>query len=144
MPAWVSTGYAEYTKRLPNSIQLELIEIPLNKRHKNADISRLLGIESKQMLSTIASHDYVIALHRVGKAWSTEELAIQLERWLASGQTISLLIGGPEGLSQDCLNRANECWSLSNLTFPHPLVRVLVAEQLYRASSILAHHPYHR
>jgi len=86
----------------------------------------------------------VIALDVLGKSWSTEQLSGQLDQWLASGQDIVLLVGGPEGLSKACLQRADQKWSLSALTFPHPLVRVILAEQLFRAWSILSNHPYHR
>lgn len=144
MPTWVTEGYLEYAKRLPPAIQLELIEVPLNKRLKNSDVPRLIADETKQMLSHIQTQDHVIALDLKGKSWSTTVLAQQLELWLGNGQTIALLIGGPEGLSQDSLARANEKWSLSNLTLPHPLVRVVLAEQIYRAWSIYSHHPYHR
>lgn len=144
MPNWVNEGYHDYAKRFPPAIQLELIEIPLNKRLKNSDIPRLIAEETKLMLSHIQTHDHVIALEIKGKHWNTEELSQQLEKWLGQGQTICLLVGGPEGLSSGSLARAHEKWSLSNLTFPHPLVRVILAEQLYRAWSIYSNHPYHR
>jgi len=144
MPSWVEQGYQEYAKRLTGNIKLELIEIPLNKRSKHADISRLIAQECKHMMSHIQTQDHVIALEVKGKNWSTEELAENLGQWQQQGQNICLLIGGPEGLHQDAINRAQEKWSLSNLTLPHPLVRVVLAEQIYRAWSILARHPYHR
>lgn len=144
MPTWIETGYYEYAKRLPVTLQLELIEIPLNKRYKNADLTRMIADETKQMLSHIQPQDHVIALDVKGKSWNTVELAEQLKVWLSNGHNICLLIGGPEGLSQESLTRAKEKWSLSNLTLPHPIVRVVVAEQLYRAWSIISNHPYHR
>jgi 23S rRNA (pseudouridine1915-N3)-methyltransferase len=86
----------------------------------------------------------VITLDVKGKPWSTEQLSQQLDSWMMSGRDVSLLVGGPEGLSPACLQRAEQSWSLSPLTFPHPLVRIVVAEQLFRAWSILTNHPYHR
>lgn len=144
MPAWVEQGYHEYAKRLTGNLKLELIEIPLNKRSKNADIDRLIAQECKQMLCHIQAQDHVIALEVTGKNWSTETLAENLACWQHQGHNICLLIGGPEGLHKDALARAQEQWSLSNLTLPHPLVRVVLAEQLYRSWTILARHPYHR
>ena len=96
------------------------------------------------MLAAIPAGSIVIALDVLGKSWSTEQLASQLDQWLASGQDVALLVGGPEGLSPACLQRADLKWSLSALTFPHPLVRIILAEQLFRAWSILSNHPYHR
>jgi len=144
MPNWVSQGYANYAKRLPKHCQLELHHVPINKRHKNADIPRLIAAETKQMFSFIKEHDFVIALDVQGKCWSTQLLANKLAAWQSAGQTICLLIGGPEGLAAESLAKAQETWSLSKLTLPHPLVRVILAEQIYRAWSILEKHPYHR
>lgn len=144
MPAWVEQGVTEYTKRLPPEIKLAIREIPLGKRGKGADIQRAIDGEGKQMLAAIAPQDTVIALDVQGKPWSTEQLAQNLTRWQLEGDRISLLVGGPDGLAEECLARAQQRWSLSALTLPHPLVRILLAEQLYRAWSINNNHPYHR
>lgn len=144
MPRWVQEGYQEYTKRLPNECALHLTEIPLGHRGKNADIARLTRVEGERMLAAIPDGCKVIALDVKGKAWSTESLSSQLNDWMSSGDDVALLVGGPEGLAADCQARAQLKWSLSALTLPHPLVRVVVAEQLYRAWSILRNHPYHR
>lgn len=96
------------------------------------------------MLAAIDNSDYVVALDVTGKAWSTEQLSDQVSQWQMLGSNMALLVGGPDGLSDDCLARAQQRWSLSKLTFPHPLVRVVVAEQLYRAWTLLNNHPYHR
>ena len=96
------------------------------------------------MLNALPKNARIIALDAQGAIWSTEKLAKQMEDWMMSGQDIALLIGGPDGLTPEILHQANEHWSLSNLTFPHPLVRVIVAEQLYRAWTITENHPYHR
>ncbi|WP_022948869.1 23S rRNA (pseudouridine(1915)-N(3))-methyltransferase RlmH [Methylohalobius crimeensis] len=144
MPAWVQAGYEEYAKRLPKECALHLKEIPLRRRGKNGDTMRQIATEGDQMLTAIPPASHVVALDSRGKQWSTEELGSRLQRWLQLGSDLTLLIGGPEGLAPACLERADDCWSLSRLTFPHPLVRVIVAEQLYRAWSLLQGHPYHR
>jgi len=144
MPRWVQDGYGEYAKRLPAECALKLVEIAPGKRGKNADIARAMRDEGERMLAAIPKGARVIALEVNGREWATEQLATQLEGWLGGGQDIALLVGGPEGLADDCRQRAHQLWSLSPLTLPHPLVRVLLAEQLYRAWSILRGHPYHR
>ena len=144
MPAWVSQGVAEYGKRMPRELKLEWREIPLARRGKDANARQLCTREGEQIIKAIPTGDRVIALDVLGKRISTEHLAQQLEDWRMSGHNYSLLIGGPDGLSRDCLERADMRWSLSDLTLPHPLVRILLAEQLYRAWTITVNHPYHR
>ncbi|BBA36905.1 rRNA large subunit methyltransferase [Methylocaldum marinum] len=144
MPGWVTEAYSEYAKRLPRECELVLKEIVPAKRGKNADIARSIEEEGERILAALPRNVHVIALDVAGKEWSTPELAEALARWLESGRDVALLVGGPDGLSPACLKRANQRWSLSKLTFPHPVVRIIVAEQVYRAWSILQHHPYHR
>jgi len=144
MPRWVAEGYEEYAKRLPRECELVLKEIAPAKRGKNADIARLTDDEGERMLEALPRDAHVVALDVAGQEWSTPELAGALARWLENGRDVALLVGGPDGLSPACLKRANQRWSLSKLTFPHPVVRIIVAEQIYRAWSILQHHPYHR
>lgn len=144
MPKWVEQGYQEYAKRLPREFSLELIEIAPGNRGKNADIERAIRKEGEQMLSKIGSSDHVVALEVLGKAWSTEQLATEAEKWQMSGRDVCLLVGGPEGLAPECRQRADQQWSLSPLTLPHPMVRILLAEQVYRAWSVIQGHPYHR
>ncbi len=144
MPSWVQQGYQEFAKRLPKECELVLKEIAPGKRLKNTDLARLVKEEGERMVSAIPSGSHVVALDLKGKSWSTNELSIALKNWLESGRNISLLVGGPEGLADAARAKANESWRLSDLTFPHPLVRIIVAEQLYRAWSILRNHPYHR
>lgn len=139
MPAWAREGFHEYAKRLPRDNRLELVEIPLGDRRKGAKAE-----EGRRMLSAVGEHDTLIALDQRGELWTTRELATHLEAWRAQGGDVALFVGGPDGLDATCLERAHETWSLSPLTFPHYLVRVLVAEQIYRAWSVLAGHPYHR
>ena len=143
MPSWVTTGFVEYQRRFPNDMSLELIEIPAGKRGKNADIRRILEKEGQQML-VAAGKSRIVILDPPGKSLSTPKLAQRLESWKLDGRDVALLIGGPEGLSPECKQAADESWSLSDLTLPHPLVRIVVAESLYRAWSVTANHPYHR
>lgn len=144
MPAWVEQGVNEYSKRLPPEIKFEIKEIGLGQRGKGADIKRAIASEGRQMLAAIPAADKVIALEVTGKPWRTEQLAGELQQWQREGDNISLLVGGPDGLAQECLARASKKWSLSALTLPHPLVRIVLAEQLYRAWTINNNHPYHR
>lgn len=144
MPAWVSEGYTDYARRLPPECALRLVEIAPGKRGKNADLARIQRDEGERMLAAIPKGAQVVALEVGGRAWDTPQLARQLDRWLGEGRDVALLVGGPEGLAPVCRERAELCWSLSPLTLPHPLVRVVLAEQLYRAWSLLQGHPYHR
>ena len=144
MPGWVEEGFQEYAKRMPPESKIKLVEIVAGKRTKNSDIKRLTQQEGEKMLAAIPKGAKVVVLDVLGKACSTEALAQELKSWQSSGQDIALLIGGPEGLAPDCLKVAQQKISLSNLTLPHPLVRVVLAEQLYRATTILKGHPYHK
>nr|WP_257026022.1 23S rRNA (pseudouridine(1915)-N(3))-methyltransferase RlmH [Pantoea piersonii] len=144
MPDWVQTGFTEYLRRFPKDMPLELVEVSAGKRGKNADIKRILEKEGEAMLAATGKGNRIVTLDIPGQPWETPQLAQQLERWKQDGRDVSLLIGGPEGLSPACKAAAEQSWSLSALTLPHPLVRVLVAESLYRAWSITANHPYHR
>lgn len=144
MPAWVSEGYREYARRLPPECVLQLQEIAPGKRGKGVDLERIKTAEGARVLAALPRSAEVVVLDVKGVSWSTEELSRQLAQWLQGGRDVALLIGGPEGLADACRRRADRMWSLSPLTLPHPLVRVLVAEQLYRAWSLLQGHPYHR
>jgi 23S rRNA (pseudouridine1915-N3)-methyltransferase len=144
MPAWVNTGTQEYANRLPSQCQFLIKEIAAEKRTKHSDLQRIRQIEGEKLLAAIPDGSLVLTLDVKGKAWTTEQLATQLDSWMMGGRDVALLVGGPEGLSAACQQRAEQSWSLSPLTFPHPLVRIIVAEQLFRAWSILTNHPYHR
>lgn len=144
MPAWVEAGYADYAKRLRGDCRLVLHEVPAGRRVKGANLARLIEDEGARCLAAIPKGAQVIALERDGRTLDTRQLAQKLNAWLAQGRAVALLIGGPEGLAPACRARADDTWSLSALTLPHPLARVLVAEQLYRAWSILKNMPYHR
>jgi len=142
MPAWVADGYAEYVKRLSRELPLELVEISTKQRSR--EIARAIADEGREMLAAIPKGTHVIALDGRGKPWSSEDLAVQLAQWRMQGNDLAFLIGGPDGLAPAALERAQQRWSLGPLTLPHPLVRIVVAEQLYRAVSLLGNHPYHR
>ena len=144
LPAWVTEAYQEYAKRLPRECSLQLVEIPLSKRRKSQTPEQAADDEGQQILAALPRDCTVVAMDGLGKGWSTEALAVRLQDWLGSGRDVALLVGGPDGLSTGCLARADLKWSLSALTYPHPLVRVILAEQLYRAWTISVGHPYHR
>lgn len=144
MPTWVTEGYSEYAQRMPAECRLELNEFELPKRGKNPDIARLMNQEAQMIESAIKSNERLVALDVLGKAWSTEQLAKQMQHWMQDGRDVALIIGGPDGISPELLQKCEQRWSLSALTMPHPLVRIVVAESLYRAHSILINHPYHR
>ena len=144
MPRWVELGYQEYAQRMPALCSLELVEIAAKKRGKNADTSRILRDEASALESAIPRGAITIALDRRGKHIDTECLAKHLQSWTDESQDVVILIGGPEGIDPDYLGRIQRKWSLSAMTFAHPVVRVMLAEQLYRAWSINANLPYHR
>ncbi|NNE39121.1 MAG: 23S rRNA (pseudouridine(1915)-N(3))-methyltransferase RlmH [Gammaproteobacteria bacterium] len=145
MPGWVSSGVSEYQKRLPTNFELIVTEIPLARRSKaNQDVVRLCREEGKALLNAVSGDNFLVALDVKGKNLSTEEMAEKIGEIRDNGQNIALLVGGPDGLSRECLDAANAIWSLSALTLPHTIVRIVVAEQIYRVWSVLAGHPYHR
>jgi 23S rRNA (pseudouridine1915-N3)-methyltransferase len=144
MPAWVDQAYAQYAKRMPAHVRVRLQQVPPGKRLKGSDIKRVLRDEGERVLAATPRGVRAIALERRGRQLDTFALAAALRDWMAHGSDIALWIGGPEGLAENCLTQAHEQWSLSALTLAHPIVRVIVAEQLYRAWSIVANLPYHR
>jgi len=143
MPSWVTSGYSEYQKRMPPELRIELTELPLAGRGKSSSAARAIASESAA-LDKAAGNDYRVALDVTGKSWSTEQLADQLLNWQSLGRNVSLLIGGPDGMSDELVANADQRWSLSALTLPHPVVRIVLAEQLYRAWTVNNNHPYHR
>ena len=144
MPAWVTTAYGDYAKRINGDCQLELVELPMQKRLKNSNINQLRDKEAKSILDALKPCERIVALDVLGKDLTTESLANKLKDWQMDGRNIAILIGGPDGISPSLLQKADDKISLSKLTLPHPLVRVLLSEQLYRAWSINHGHPYHR
>ncbi len=144
MPGWVDAGFADYAKRMPRECRLDLVEIALSRQRRSGDVARAVREEGERMLASTEPSANLVALDVRGKVLDTPRLADQLKAWMQDGQNVELLIGGPDGLAPACLENAAMRWSLSPLTLPHGLVRVVVAEQLYRAISILKGHPYHR
>ncbi len=144
MPTWVRQGYEEYAKRLGRDLRLELVEIAAGHRGKSADLQRTLREEGQALLAARRAQDHLVALAIDGQAWSTPDLTEQLRLWQGLGRDVCLAVGGPDGLSEAVLSQAGQRWSLSALTLPHPMVRVIVAEQIYRAWTLLQGHPYHR
>ena len=144
MPAWVQAAWEEYARRFPRGMSLELKEIPLRKRGKNADIDALRNSETADLLASVPTGHRMVALDERGKQWSTMELAQQMENWMREERGVCFLVGGPDGLAAECRSSARDVWALGRLTLPHPLVRAVLAEQLYRAWTITRNHPYHR
>jgi 23S rRNA (pseudouridine1915-N3)-methyltransferase len=144
MPTWVVEGTNEYLRRFPSEFSVSFSEIPPFKRGKTVNILKIQEAEGEKCIAAVAKGNQVIALEVLGKPWDTAKLATQINHWKMDGRNISLMIGGPEGLSDKCRDIADQSWSLSPLTLPHPLVRVIVAEALYRAWSLTQNHPYHR
>ncbi len=144
MPAWVTTGYLNYAKRLRTDCQLELIEITPGKRTQNSDLTRIINKEGELMMSKMGKNNHIVSLDVSGKPWTTTQLAEQLKKWQSSGKNIDLLVGGPEGIAPSCIQKSDQLWSLGPLTLPHPMVRIILAECLYRAWSLNHNHPYHR
>ncbi len=144
LPEWVNSGFSEYQKRLRAPLSLELREIQVAPRRARESPERAVVREGADMLAQLGKDDYVVALEITARSMSTEQLSAWLAERMRDGRALALLIGGPDGLSPQCRARADFSWSLSPLTLPHALVRVVVAEQLYRAVSLLAGHPYHR
>ncbi|MBS3896912.1 23S rRNA (pseudouridine(1915)-N(3))-methyltransferase RlmH [Silanimonas sp.] len=143
-PAWLAEGFAEYSKRLARELPLELVEVAPGWRGKGRDTARALHEEGERVLAALPKNAWVVALDGRGKLYSSEQLAERLAAWRLQGRDLALLIGGPEGHAPEPWSRADERWALGPMTLPHMLVRLLVAEQLYRACSILGKHPYHR
>lgn len=144
MPKWVQDGYQEYAKRLPKACALKLIELPMASRGKSNSVDRMKTEEAKRILEVVPKGARLIVLDEHGQQVTTKGLADKMEDWLASGQDIALIVGGPDGLEKSLIDQAQWKWGLSKLTLPHPMVRILVAEQIYRAWSVIQNHPYHR
>ena len=144
MPRWVDEAFDDYTKRLGSKLKVTLTEIAAGPRGAGRSEAKAMAVESERILAAVRTDDYVIALDERGKAFSTRELADWLQERMQGGRDLVFVIGGPDGLAAGVLARSDLKLSLSRLTFPHALVRVVLAEQLYRAHSVLAGHPYHR
>ncbi len=144
MPNWVEEGVRNYQKRLPRHVDLTFQALPAAQRSSGSTQEKQKQKEGELMLKALHEPTYVIALDEHGKNWTSVELARQLESWLANQPHVTVLIGGADGLADSCKQRADYTWSLSSLTLPHALVRVVLAEQIYRAWTLVQGHPYHR
>ena len=144
VPDWVERGFADYAKRLPRECRLELVEIAAADRARVPDIARCRQAEAARILKAVQPDDHLVALDERGDALDTQQWSQALKGWMQDGRDAALVIGGPDGLAPEVLDKAKRKWSLSRLTLPHALVRVPVAEQLYRAWTRIANHPYHR
>jgi len=143
-PNWVKQGFDEYARRLTQKLPLTLVELALGQRGKSSDPKRAIADEGQRMLAAIPARSRVISLDGRGEVWSSEALAKQLGVWRMEGRDLCFLIGGPDGLAPTCQQVAQQSWSFGPMTLPHALVRIVLAEQLYRAMSMLENHPYHR
>jgi 23S rRNA (pseudouridine1915-N3)-methyltransferase len=144
MPDWVSAGYGEYAKRMPREARIELIEIKPEKRAGGKTTEQIYEAERVRIEAALPAGCEVVALDERGQDWSTLELADKMKGWMQGGRDVAFVIGGADGLHPDLKRRARHLWSLSRLTLPHGLARVVLAEQLYRAMSVIQNHPYHR
>ncbi len=144
MPDWVNKGVFEYEKRLPKQWRFELVELASANRAKGLTADQAMAEEADRILSALGPQERLILLDIVAKSPTTEQMADHIQQWQQDGQDCALVIGGPDGLADSVRQRAYMRWSLSPLTLPHPLVRVVVVEQLYRAWCILQNHPYHK
>ena len=144
LPDWVNEGFRDYQKRLRSPLVLDLVEIPIATRRAGENPQHAIIREGENMLAALRRDDFVVALEVQAKSMTSEQVSSWLAARLREARPLVLLIGGPDGLSDACRARANHTWSLSPLTLPHGLVRVVLAEQMYRAMSMLAGHPYHR
>lgn len=144
MPSWVDEAVREFSKRLQESVQLHLIEIPLLRRGKSMDLTRILDKETATIRESIPHGSRLIALDVDGESFTSEQLALKVERLQHLASHLCFIIGGPEGISQEIRSQCTERWSLSKLTLPHTLARIVLLETLYRAFSILNNHPYHK
>jgi 23S rRNA (pseudouridine1915-N3)-methyltransferase len=144
MPKWVREAYEDYITRLGSAVKISLVEIEPGLRSGTRTPQKAMEAEGQRLLAALRKDEYVVALDEHGSQMTTREVAAWLKTRMQDGRDLAFLIGGPDGFAAEVLNRSDLKWSLSRLTFPHALVRVVLAEQLYRAHSVLANHPYHR
>lgn len=144
VPDWVEAGFQDYARRLPRDNRLELVSVPAADRRNGRGPERWCEEEAERLLAAAGADVCRVALDRVGRKLTTEDLAERMRNWRMEGRDVAFLVGGPDGLARRCLDASELRWSLSASTLPHALVRVVVAEQLYRAWTLVTGHPYHR
>lgn len=144
MPDWVNVAFNTYNDRLPHHLKIQITEMPAISRQKGLTTPQIKAQEADLINKQIKSGSFNIALDEKGRSLKTKDVAQQLEQWQMNGQDVNIIVGGADGLDSSIIQQAQLSWSLSKLTFPHQLVKVIVAEQLYRAHSLLSNHPYHR
>ena len=143
-PLWAKTAFEDYQQRFDQSIQIKWLGIKPDRKTRSLGKKKRIFEEGKKLLKSVNKDNTIIALDKEGMSWTTLNLKEKFNLWVTSSKDISFLIGGTEGLSEDCLNSSNEIWSLSPLTFPHSIVPIILIEQLYRVWSIEKNHPYHK
>jgi len=144
MPDWVNVAFNTYNHRLPNHLKIQIVEMPAISRQKGLTVPQIKLQEAESIKKHLKPGHFNIALDESGKGMKTTDVAQQLDDWQMNGQDVNLIVGGADGLDASVLKLSQQVWSLSNLTFPHQLVKVIIVEQLYRAHSLLCNHPYHR
>ena len=144
MPKWVEAGFDEYARRMPHEATIELMEIKPEKRGEGKKIEQLLVAEAARILAALPSKCRIVAMDERGRQWTTAKLADSITGWMRNGGDTAFLVGGADGLDANIKNSADEVLALSAMTLPHGLARILLAEQLYRAVSLINRHPYHR
>ena len=144
MPAWITAGFTEYAKRMAREMQIELVEIKPEPRTTGKSVAQMTEAEAQRITSALPKEALRIALDERGTHCSTKQLAQHMENWMGGGRDVAFIIGGADGLHESIKASAQQLLALSAMTLPHGLVRVLLAEQLYRAYSLLHNHPYHR
>jgi 23S rRNA (pseudouridine1915-N3)-methyltransferase len=144
MPEWIVAGYGEYARRMPREARLELIEIKPEPRSGGRSTDQIMAAEAQRILAAVPKNALRVALDERGAGWTTRQLSERMRSWMDGGRDVAFIIGGADGLHESVKSAADQLLALSALTLPHAMVRVLLAEQLYRAYSLLHNHPYHR
>lgn len=144
MPDWITAGFNEYARRMPREARIELVEVKPEPRTTGKTTAQIMEAEAQRILAALPQNCLRIALDERGVQPATKQLAAQMQDWMRAGRDVAFVIGGADGLHESVRQAAQQTMALSSLTLPHAMVRVLLAEQLYRAHSLLHNHPYHR
>ena len=144
MPSWINAGFNEYSKRMPREAKIELLEIKPEPRTTGKSVTQIMEAEAQRIQAALPKDVVRIVLDERGTHWTTKQLTQHMQEWLSGGRDVAFIIGGADGLHESIRSSANQILALSAMVLPHGMVRVLLAEQLYRAHSLLHNHPYHR